>query len=203
MSSLSIFTWFAIQVRHQHEARVASLLAYKGYEYFYPTYKAPSCSGRRAYLYRPLFPGYVFCKVTDRTTGLICNTPGVIRFVSFGGKAAPIPEEQIDAVRRGIEADLNPWPFGSSLEIGQKVLVTKGPLCGIIGRLICTKNRIRLLLCVEIVMKAITVDVDINDIVPLTPVLVPGPAPSGVTDVSQVPNWRDNMRRLRLCRNRP
>lgn len=184
MALLSVYSWFALQVLHQHEARVASLLAYKGYEYFYPTYKAPSCSSKGADLrYRPLFPGYVFCKVTGTATGLICNTPGVIRFVSFGGKAAPVPEREIDAVRRGVEADLNPSPFGSCLEIGQKVQVRKGPLCGVTGRLICIKNRTRLLLCVEVVMKAITVDVDINDIVPLAQVPAPGPVAIGAIDV--------------------
>lgn len=189
MASLNVYNWFALQILHQHEARVASLLAYKGYEYFYPTYKAPCCSSKGAHLrWRPLFPGYVFCKVTDTATGLICNTPGVIRLVTFGGKAAPIPEKEIDAVRRGVEADLNPSPFGSCLEIGQKVQVRKGPLCGVIGRLICIKNRTRLLLCIDLLMKAITIDVDITDVVPLGPVLAPVPVAIGTTNVASLPH---------------
>jgi transcription antitermination factor NusG len=166
MSCLSPHCWFALQVVHQHEARVASLLEYKGYEHFYPTYMSLSRRGTQ-FAGRPLFPGYVFCRVTEASTGLICRTPGVIRFVGVGGKAAPIPENEIGAVRRSVKSELNACPFTPYLEIGQKVEVRKGPLCGIIGRLICVKNKDRLLLGIEIVMQAITVDVDVNDTVPL------------------------------------
>jgi transcription antitermination factor NusG len=93
----------------------------------------------------------------------------VIRFVSFGGKAAPVPEDEIHALRRVANSNVKACPFIPYLEIGQKVQVRKGPLCGITGRLISVKNRTRLLLCVEIVMKALTVDVDITDVIPLDP----------------------------------
>ncbi len=170
MSCFSSHSWFALQVVHQHETRVASLLEYKGYERFCPTYKVTCRSGRRSHFaVRPLFPGYVFCKTTETCTGLICGTPGVIRFVSFGGRVAPIPDCEIEAVRRVISSDLDACPYVSSLEIGQKVQVRKGPLCGVIGRLICIKNRKRLLISVEIVMKGVVVDVDLNDIVPCEP----------------------------------
>jgi transcription antitermination factor NusG len=168
MAYLSSKTWFAVQVLAQHEAKVASILAYKGYEHFSPTYRPGATTfGKANTSARPLFPGYVFCRLLHEVTGLVCSTPGVIRFVGFRGRPAPIGDDEIEAVRRVVESDLTVWPASMSYYIGQKVQVRNGVLSGLTGSLVQMKNRNRFLIFIEIMMKGIAVDIDARDIVPL------------------------------------
>jgi transcription antitermination factor NusG len=47
----------------------------------------------------PFFPGYVFCRfdVTKRLPILL--TSGVVTVLSFGKEPAPVPDEEIEAVK--------------------------------------------------------------------------------------------------------
>lgn len=160
-------SWFAIQVAPRHENRVASLLNYKGYQHFFPTYQ--SCRkwcDRNKTLELPLFPGYVFCRIFHGTaSGLVLTTPGVIRVVGFGGKPCPIPDSEIDAIQRlALSPDVMPAPY---LKIGHKVQIMKGPLLGITGILTQVKNAHRLVVSVNLIMNSVSVNVDSVDVLPV------------------------------------
>jgi transcription antitermination factor NusG len=157
--------WFAVQVAPQHEAKVAALLAFKGYEHFYPTFR-PRRRHKviKKHIEWPLFPGYVFCRTGPEAVGLICTTPGIVRLVGARGKPCPIPEEEIDAVRRVVRSDLPVERF-SQAQVGHKVQVKTGPLTGVVGKLVSIRNRNRLLVSVEITMKSVAVDIDPSDVV--------------------------------------
>lgn len=59
--SIRLDDWFAVYTRHQHERKVASLLAEQDYEIFYPTYsELHRWKDRKKEVTLPLFPGYVF-----------------------------------------------------------------------------------------------------------------------------------------------
>ena len=78
------------------------------------------------------------------------------------GRAAgpePIPEFEIEAVRRVIESSLavEPHPF---LQCGDRVRVTCGPLEGIEGILLRKKNAFRLVLSMEMLMQSVAVEID-------------------------------------------
>jgi transcription antitermination factor NusG len=87
------------------------------------------------------------------------TTPGVHAIVSTGGQPTPIPHSEIEAIRRVVEggARVEPHPF---LKCGEWVRVKCGPLMGIQGILIRKKNLYRLVLSVEILGKAASVEVD-------------------------------------------
>jgi transcription antitermination factor NusG len=156
--------WFAVQVSPRHEAKVACLLGYKGYQHFLPTYKSRrTWSDRSKTLELPMFPGYVFCRTVDKIVhGLVLATPGVIRVVGFNGKPYPIADEEIDAIRKAVlSPDALPCPY---LKVGQRVRITDGPMAGVTGILTQIKNRHRLVISVELIMKSIAVDVDARDV---------------------------------------
>jgi transcription antitermination factor NusG len=79
--------------------------------------------------------------------------------VSTGGQPAPVPHSEIEAIRRVVEGGLRvePHPF---LKCGEWVRVKCGPLMGIQGILVRKKNLYRLVLSVEILGKAASVEVD-------------------------------------------
>jgi transcriptional antiterminator NusG len=161
-------SWFAVHVTPQHETKVAILLEYKGYEQFLPTYKVRrNWADRVKLIEQPLFPGYVFCRVKEAVFGLLRTTPGVIRIVGVAGRPLRVPDEEIKAVYQAIQSGLDVCPFAPHLKIGQKVLVKRGPLSGIVGKLAEVKNRSRLVISVDLTMKAIAVDIDVADVTPV------------------------------------
>jgi len=92
--------WFALQVRMKTEHQVADALRSKGYVQFLPT--APGHTVTKEP--KPLFPGYVFCRVTSEVHGPIVTTPGFLRIVSFGGKPAAIDPEELASIRAMVKA---------------------------------------------------------------------------------------------------
>jgi transcription antitermination factor NusG len=107
----------------------------------------------------PLFPCYVFINADLERRLAIMMTPGVHSLVSNAGEPAAIPSEEIDAVRRAVEsgARVEPHPL---LKCDDWVRVKCGPLAGIEGVLVRKKNLYRLVLSVEMLGKAVAVEVD-------------------------------------------
>ena len=156
--------WFALYTRYRHEKAVAQQLSEKGLEAFLPLYKtAHRWKDRVKELFIPLFPNYVFVLASPGQRGTVLSTPGVHDFVRLSGVPAPIPVEEIDAVRRVVEQGLNaePHPF---LRSGDHVRVKSGPLEGLEGVLVRKKNFYRLVLSVELLVKSISVEVDVADV---------------------------------------
>lgn len=152
--------WYALYTRHQHEKKVAEILAGKGFEVFLPLYQAAHrWKDRSKILSLPLFPSYVFIRASLEYMLPIVTTPGFCAFITTGGRAAPIPDVEIDAVRRTIEssARMEPHPF---LKCGDRVRVRSGPLEGLEGILVRKKNLLRLVVSIELLMKSAAVEVD-------------------------------------------
>jgi transcription antitermination factor NusG len=159
--------WFALQVIPRHEAKVGSILAWKGHQYLLPTSRVRrQWSDRVKAIEQPVFPGYIFC-TSQRSLlmGLIRSTPGIIRVVSFGGKPHPVSEEEIQAMQRIVQADREICSF-PYLAAGQKVKIIAGPLAGITGIITKLRNRDRLVISVDAIMRSLAVEVDRTEIAP-------------------------------------
>jgi transcription antitermination factor NusG len=168
MFSLPAEAWFVVQVAPQSEKTVASLLEYKGYEPFAPTYLLRKrWSDRIKTLEKPLFPGYVFVRTPGTTvSGLLCSTPGVVRLLTFGGRPIPLPDFEMDAVRRfTLFGKPLPTPH---VNVGQKVEIRDGPFTGIVGIVRQIRNRACLIVSVQLISQSIYVEVDECQIGPVT-----------------------------------
>jgi transcription antitermination factor NusG len=160
ISSLVEARWHALYTRHQHERLVAHALTGKGFDVFLPQYRAiHRWKDRRKELEVPLFPNYVFIQGgLDRMLNIL-TTPGVHSLVSWGGRPADIPQDEIDAVRRLVESPLRiqQHPY---IKCGDRVRIKSGPLEGIEGILIRSKSAYRLVLSVEMLSRSAAVEVD-------------------------------------------
>jgi len=87
------------------------------------------------------------------------TTPGIHALVSTAGQPAAIPNVEIEAIRRAIEsgAPVEPHPL---LKCGEWVRVQCGPMEGIQGILVRKKSLYRLVLSVEMLGKAASVEID-------------------------------------------
>jgi transcription antitermination factor NusG len=152
--------WYVLYTRHQHEKSVAQNLRSKGFEILLPLYStARQWKDRTKLISSPLFPCYVFLKGGLERRLAVMTTPGVHAMVSTAGQPTPIPHSEIEAIRRIVEEGfrVEPHPF---LKCGEWVRVKCGPLIGIEGILVRKKNVYRLVLSVEILGKAASVEVD-------------------------------------------
>lgn len=138
----------------------ARYLKATGFEEFLPLYSVRRrWSDRVKVVELPLFDGYVFCRIDERHLVPVLGAPGVVHVVSFDGKPAPIPEEEIEAVRRLVASKLpaSPCPY---LKEGAAVRIRSGPMKGVEGRLIQIKNRYRLVLSVHMLQRSVEVEID-------------------------------------------
>jgi len=152
--------WYVLYTRHQHEKTVAQILTSKGFEIFLPLYStARRWKDRTKLVSSPLFPCYVFLKGALERRLDVITTPGVHTLVSNAGQPARIPVDEIEAIRRVAEsgAPVEPHPF---LKCGDRMRVKCGPLVGIEGILVRKKNLYRLVLSIEMLGKAVAVEID-------------------------------------------
>jgi transcription antitermination factor NusG len=159
--------WCALQVAPRHEAKVVSILATKGFERLLPTYKVRrNWSDRVKLLDLPLFPGYVFCRITRESVGAVLQAPSITRIVSFGGRICPIDDHEIAALQQIVESgvDALPTPY---VRVGERVQIKRGPLAGISGTLTSVMNHWRLIVSVELLVKSISVSVSADEIDPI------------------------------------
>lgn len=154
--------WYALYTKHQHEKAATTQLQGRGFEVFLPLYKAVHrWKDRNQTVQLPLFPCYVFLRTDLMGRGDILRTPGVLSIVGNGGKASAIPEAEIEAIRRVIHTGVHFAPH-AFLKAGERVRILSGPLAGIEGILQRVKSRFRIILSVELLQKAVAVEVDID-----------------------------------------
>jgi transcription antitermination factor NusG len=159
--------WYAVQTCANHEKRVAQQLSQREVEAYLPQYASVrKWKDRRVRLDLPLFPGYVFVHLTLRDRLQLLQTPSVVRLVGFGGHPTPLPNHEIDALRQGLAHNLlvEPHPY---LKVGQRVRVRSGPLQGLEGILLRKKKLSRFIISLDLIMRSVSVDLDIYDIEPI------------------------------------
>ena len=156
--------WYAVWTRSRHEQVVREQLEGKGLEAFLPTITRWSrWKDRKKQVDWPLFPGYCFGRFDAQARLPVLTCSGVVNIVSFDGDIAPIPEHEIDAIRRLLQSELqfDPCPL---IREGMMVEVTHGPLTGVVGRLVRKGAHARLILSVDLIGQAVSVEVDASDV---------------------------------------
>jgi len=158
--------WYAVTTRSRHEKVVAEQLWQRQIECFLPLREVLSkWKDRRRKVQFPLFPGYLFVRVPMARRRLdILKTPSVVRIVGFEGDPAPIPENEVEAVKRLVFSTLpfDPYPY---LNSGDRVEIVRGPLRGLQGVLIEKKGIHRFVLSVDLIQQAVSCQIDACDVI--------------------------------------
>jgi transcription antitermination factor NusG len=152
--------WFALSVNVRHEKVVSQLLVNKGFETFLPLHTRRHQYDRRVRKFElPLFPGYLFCRVNPTTRLPVLTTPGVLRMIGAGRVPIPLEDNEIISLQRVANAGIpmSPHPFW---QCGQRGRVTIGPLTGIEGTVVGTKQSLRLVLSVTLLQRSVLLEID-------------------------------------------
>lgn len=85
--------------------------------------------GRRVEAEKKVFPGYVLVRMEldDRSWAAVRNTPGVTGFVGSQGNPQALTREEYNKIMKRTSREA-PKKTSTSLEVGQSVKVTHGPL---------------------------------------------------------------------------
>lgn len=114
-------------------------------------------------LEKAVFPGYLFARFALERRREIESLPGVMGTVGIGGDhPLAIDASEIDNLRRAIAARpiVLPCPYVA----GQTVEIARGPLAGTRGIVTRTKGAMRLVIAIEILRRAVSVEVDAGDV---------------------------------------
>jgi transcription antitermination factor NusG len=158
--------WFAVFTVPRHEKRVEEHLRVREIESFLPL-----CATQRRWkdgaqrtLQLPLFSSYLFVRIGAGGRVPVLSVPGVISIVGSIRGALSVPDSYIHFLREGLRLrKIEPYSY---LTAGTRVRVRSGPMAGMEGVLLRKRNNYRVVLTLEMIMKSVTVEVEINDIEP-------------------------------------
>jgi len=131
------YHWYAVYTRSRGEKVAAKLLQDQGIEVYLPMQrKLRQWSDRKKWVEVPYINSYLFVYTSEKEYYDILNTQGIIRYITFEGKAAAIPEWQIDAMKKIISSD-TPVTFSAHrFKKGEVIQVESGALMGLEGEVV-------------------------------------------------------------------
>lgn len=163
--------WYACYTRARHEKQVEAVLRQRGFDSYLP--RIPilrQWNDRKKLVEFPLFPSYVFGRFRLRELHGVLSTPGLSTVVRANGYPTPIPDYDIENVRRFVDAltqtGVEPEQ-GSFLADGQWVRVLDGPFAGVEGMVIEQRGRKRVLVGVEAIGQGLEIDIETRLLKPI------------------------------------
>jgi transcription antitermination factor NusG len=156
--------WYAVYTKFQHDKSAAALLERKDFEVFFPVYRAVHrWKDRNQIVVLPLFPCYLFLRTELVRKTDILRTAGVRWIVENAGHACVVPDSEIESVQKICAAAtrVQPHPF---LRQGDLVRICRGPLLGMEGYFVRSKNQYRVVVSIDLLQKSVAVEVDLGDV---------------------------------------
>lgn len=156
--------WYACYTRARHEKQVERVLRERGIESFLPLVpRVQQWKDRKKRVEFPLFPSYVFGRFTLKDLHAVLTTPGVSTVVRINGYPTPIPDVELENIRRfadaiadtGVEAEAAAY-----VKEGDWVRVTDGPFRGVEGLVVERRGRRRVLVGLHAIGQGLEVDID-------------------------------------------
>jgi len=165
-ASVNSKAWHAVYTKSRAEKKVMLELEYQGIEVFLPLQKKlRQWSDRKKWVETPLISGYIFVNISKFEYDKVLQTLGVVSYVRFEGKAAIIPDDQIDNIKKLLrqnELEIN--VSYENFSKGDAIEVISGPLMGLKGSLAFIKGKKRVAVILEQLNLSLTVDLPLNEV---------------------------------------
>ncbi len=163
--------WYAIYTRSNFEKRVSTDLDAKRIENYLPLVKQlHQWKDRKKVVDVPVFAGYVFARFRDssQTRLRVLKTIGMVRILGQGDRIEPIPDVEIESIRKLLSANVSCFahPF---LREGAWVRVKRGALKDLEGLLVRVKSKTRLVLSITLLSQSVATEIDISDVEVIRP----------------------------------
>jgi transcription antitermination factor NusG len=158
--------WHVIYTRSRAEKKVQFELTVKNIENFLPMQKKlRQWKDRKKWIEMPLMSGYCFVNITKKEYDLVLQTNNIVGYVRFEGKAAVIPESQIDSLKKMLKQyDFEVNVTSENFEPGKKVEVIEGPMIGLKGELVKAHGKNKFIIRFNEINSIVSVEIPANHI---------------------------------------
>lgn len=166
VSPTNQYFWHALYIKSRAEKKALTDLQNKGIEAFLPLQKKlRQWSDRKKWVDMPLIPGYLFVKVSNKEYDMALQSNHIVTYVRFEGKAAIIPDQQIEYLKLLLKQDnLDIEIIQEKLEPGQTIEVVAGPLIGLRGKLLQRNGKNKVAIELEDIGHSALIEISVNDI---------------------------------------
>lgn len=160
--------WYAIYTAPKAEKRVSVRLAEMGIDHYLPIQRLlKQWSDRKKWVEEPLFRSYLFVHIEEKEYFPVLNIQGIVKFISFGGTAASIPDFQIETVRRLLMESTEIEITTESFAPGMPIEVVAGPLMGTLGELISFRGEKRIAVKIHTLDTTVLINIPEEFVAPL------------------------------------
>ena len=157
--------WYAIYTFPRAEKKVHAELIKKSISAYLPLLRTlRRWSDRKKWVEEPLFRSYIFVNINQGRYFDVLNTPGVVRYITFEGKAVPVPEQQIEAIRLFLSNEDVPGEQTGDFSPGKMIEVIRGPLRGLRGELIEVAGRHKVKVEISAIGQSILVTIPVSQL---------------------------------------
>lgn len=153
--------WYVAYTYPQAEKKVDRMLCERGIISFLPLQKViRQWSDRKKKLEVPLFPNYIFLQATEIQRFEALNIKELVRYVSFEGRPTILNQKDIENIRlinkKQVAVEVEPIDH---FKLGMKIRIIVGQLKGLEGLLIRKNGHQRLLIQIEALGQAVSVEI--------------------------------------------
>jgi transcriptional antiterminator NusG len=150
--------WVVLRTRSRQEKVIAADLAVRGMRFLLPlTHQVRYYGRRKAEIDAPLFPGYLFLRGSPEQAYAIDRSGRIASILPVADQAKLNDELRSLAIAFSNRVTLDPYPH---LSVGRRVEVRAGPLRGIRGYVENRSSVHRLILQVEMLGRAVSMEID-------------------------------------------
>ena len=156
--------WYLVYTIPNSEKKADLKLKQLGISSFLPLHTVVrQWSDRKKKLEVPLFPSYIFVYTSPNRRFDILQIKELMHFVSFGGELATVPEDIIESLKRILDCDTE-IDTEKFYQQGMRVKIVEGQLSGTEGVLVRKNGRDRLVLQIDALRQAISIELPANQV---------------------------------------
>ncbi len=161
-----IAKWYALYTKPRSEKKVLERLNEQGVEAYLPLQKKlRQWKDRKKWVEEPLISSYIFVKIMPSQYYDVLNIVGALRYVFFLGKAASIPDWQIESLKQLLNSEQEIELNSENIKKGARIKVIAGTLIGMEGELVSIRGQKKVIVRIEHVGYSISVNIPLTDIV--------------------------------------
>jgi len=159
--------WYLAYTFPKAEKKVQSKLEATGVESYLPLHEViRTWSDRKKKLIVPLFPNYIFVYTSEQKRHELFAIKAFVKYVSFGGKPAIVNDSIITSLKSILKENAEVSVI-ENIRVGTFVRITRGPFMGAEGMVINRNGKIRLIVQIDALQRAIAINISTNDVSPL------------------------------------
>jgi len=157
------YKWYALYTKSRAEKKALATLTQSGIETYLPLRKVlKQWSDRKKWIEIPIISSYIFVRILPSEYRKVFEVESIVSYVSYKGKAVPIPDREIEAMRQMVESKISFSVEMGDLKKGKIITITSGPLIGLTGEITEIKGEKKLHLRIKHAGFTLVVNLDEN-----------------------------------------